>query len=102
MTPWLFLLAAAGMGCCALAQRWWHKCVLQSERRYCQLIELAPIGITVVGTDGYLQSANPAFWQMLGSPPAQQIDILTFPPLIEAGLPPTCTAAWKGILIIRI
>jgi signal transduction histidine kinase len=69
--------------------------VLQSERRYCQLIELAPIGITVVGTDSHLQSANPAFWQMLGSPPAQQSDILTFPPLIEAGLPPTCTAAWK-------
>ena len=76
MTPWLFLLAAAGMGCCALAQHWWHKRVLQSEHRYRQSIERAPIGIAVVGDDGYLRSANPAFWQMMGSPPAQQIDIL--------------------------
>jgi hypothetical protein len=56
MTPWLFLLAAAGMGCCALAQRWWHKRVLQSEHCYRQLIECAPIGIAVVGNDGHLRS----------------------------------------------
>jgi two-component system cell cycle sensor histidine kinase/response regulator CckA len=85
MTPWLFLLAAAGMGCCALVQHWWHKRVLQSEHRYRQSIERAPIGIAVVGTDGYLRSANPAFWQILGSPPTKQIDLLTFPPLVEAG-----------------
>ena len=86
MTPWLFLLAGAGMGCCALAQRWWHRRVLQSERSYRQLIERAPAGIAVVADNGHLRSTNPAFWQMLGSPPAQQIDILPFPPLVEAGI----------------
>ena len=39
MTPWLFFLVAAGMGCCALAQRWWHRHVLQSKHRYRQLID---------------------------------------------------------------
>ena len=97
MTPWPFLLAAAGMGCCALAQHWWHRRVLQSEHRYHQLIERAPIGIAVVADDGHIQLANPALWQMMGSPPAQQIDILTFPHWSRPGSPPTCTAAWKPL-----
>ncbi len=85
MTPRPFFLAAAGMGCCALAQHWWHKRVLQSEHRYRHLIERAPIGIAVVVVVDHMQSAHPAFRQMLGSSLAQQIDILTFPPLVEAG-----------------
>ena len=52
MTFWSFLLAAAGIGCCALAQRWCGRRVQQSERRYRQLIECAPIGIAVVAADG--------------------------------------------------
>ena len=86
MTPWLFLLAAAGIGCCALAQRWWHRRVQQSERRYRRLIECAPIGIAIITADGHLRSANPTFCKVLGSSSAQQIDALAFPPLVEAGL----------------
>ena len=86
MTFWSFLLAAAGIGCYALAQRWWRRRVQQSKSRYRQLIELAPIGIAVVGTDGHLRSANPALRGMLGLSPTQQINVLTFPPLVEAGI----------------
>jgi PAS domain S-box-containing protein len=86
VTFWHFLLAAAGMGCCALAQRWWRQRVEQNESRYRQLVEHAPIGIVVIAADGHLQSANPALCKMLGPSPGQQIDVLTFPPLVEAGI----------------
>ena len=86
MTFWPFLLVAAGIGCCALAQRWWHRRVQQSERRYRRLVECAPVGIAIIADDGRLQSANPALYEMLGSPLAQQSDILAFPPLVDAGI----------------
>jgi len=86
MTFWPFLLAAAGIGCCALAQRRWRRRVQQSERRYRRLVERAPVGIAVIAADGYLQSANPALRGMLGLSPTQQIDVLAFPPLVEAGI----------------
>jgi PAS domain S-box-containing protein len=86
MTFWPFLLAAAGIGCCALAQRWWRRRVQQSERRYRRLVERAPIGIAVVATDGHLQSANPAFREMLGLSSTQQSNALASPPLVEAGI----------------
>ena len=86
MTPWLFLLAAAGIVCCALVQRWWRRRVQQSESRYRRLVERAPVGIAVAAADGHLRSSNPAFRNVLGASPAQQIDILTFPPLVEAGI----------------
>jgi two-component system cell cycle sensor histidine kinase/response regulator CckA len=86
MTPWLFLLAAAGIVCCALVQCWWHRRVQQSESRYRRLIERAPVGIAVVAADGHLRSANPAFCNALGASPTQQTDVLTFPPLVEAGI----------------
>lgn len=97
MTPWPFLLAAAGIGCCALAQRRWRRRVQQSERRYRRLVEFAPVGIAVIASNsgklfefesslGHLRSANPALCTMLGLSPCQQIDVLTFPPLVEAGI----------------
>jgi PAS domain S-box-containing protein len=97
MTPWPFLLAAAGIGCCALAQRWWRRRVQRSESRYRRLVERVPIGIAVIASNsgklfefesspGHLRSANPAMCIMLGLSPGQQIDILAFPPLVEAGI----------------
>ncbi|MBN1136832.1 MAG: PAS domain S-box protein [Anaerolineae bacterium] len=85
MTPWPFLLTAAGIGCCALAHRWWHRRAQQSQRRYRRLVECAPVGIAVIA-DGHLRSANPALCTMLGLSPCQQIDVLAFPPLVEAGI----------------
>ena len=61
MTPWHFLLAAAGIGYCVLVQHWEHRRVHQSERRYDWLVESAPIGVAVVADNGRLRSANPAF-----------------------------------------
>jgi PAS domain S-box-containing protein len=86
MTFWPFLLAAAGIGCCALAQRWWRRRVQQSESRYRRLVERAPAGIAVVAADGHLQSANPAFREVLGLSSTQQSNALASPPLIEAGI----------------
>ena len=86
MTPWPFLLAAAGIGCCALAQHWWHRRVQQSERRYRRLVERAPIGIAVVAADGHLRSANPAFREVLGLSSTPQINALASPSLVEAGI----------------
>jgi PAS domain S-box-containing protein len=97
VTFWPFLLAAAGIGCCALAQRWWHRRAQQSERRYRRLVEFAPVGIAVIASNsgklfefesslGHLRSANPALCKMLGLSPGRQIDVLTFPPLVEAGI----------------
>jgi two-component system cell cycle sensor histidine kinase/response regulator CckA len=86
MTPWPYLLAAIGIGCCALAQGWWRRRVQQSEHRYRRLVERAPVGIAVVAADGHLRSANPTFCNVLGTSPTKQIDALAFPPLVEAGI----------------
>lgn len=61
----------------------------ESERRYRTLMENAPLGIVVCDQRGQITDVNPALLTILGSPSAEAtraINILTFPPLIEAGV----------------
>ncbi|HUI88132.1 MAG TPA: PAS domain S-box protein [Anaerolineales bacterium] len=71
-----------------------------SEERYRSLFEDAPVGILLVKTQGEILEVNPAGLQILGSPSAEatkQINFLSFPPLIEAGL----SAGLQGALDTR-
>ncbi|HUI30579.1 MAG TPA: PAS domain S-box protein [Candidatus Acidoferrales bacterium] len=60
-----------------------------SRERYRLLHEYAPVGILLANRSGEILEVNPAALQILGSPSAEAtkgINILTFPPLIEAGI----------------
>jgi len=61
----------------------------ESEQRYRHLVDNAPIGIISFDTQGQIMAVNPALVQILGSPSAEAtraINVLTFPPLVQAGI----------------
>lgn len=61
----------------------------ESEEKYRLLFESAPIGITLVNREGEVLEVNRAVLEMLGSPGAdatKTINMLSFPPLVEAGI----------------
>ncbi|MDG6220085.1 MAG: PAS domain S-box protein [Candidatus Thermoplasmatota archaeon] len=66
-----------------------HAEIVQSERKYRLLVENAPIGIILVGLDGFITEVNPALLSILGSPSAEAtktINALTFPNMVESGI----------------
>lgn len=61
----------------------------ESEERYRNLVENAPLGIISVDFKGNIMDVNPMLVAMLGSPSVEAIrgiNFLTFPSLIEAGI----------------
>jgi len=61
----------------------------QSEERSRRIVENAPLGILMANRDGYIIDVNPKLLQILGSPSVEStktINLLTFPPLIAAGI----------------
>lgn len=60
-----------------------------SEEKYRSLVENAPVGIISVDPDGRIAEVNGKLLEILGSPSVdatKAINILTFPPLVDAGL----------------
>ncbi len=60
----------------------------ESERNFKLLFEKSPLGIYTANPDGMILEVNQTALNMLGSPSAEatkQINVLTFPPLIEKG-----------------
>ncbi|MEA3444416.1 MAG: PAS domain S-box protein, partial [Bacteroidota bacterium] len=73
--------------------------VRKSEERYRSLFENAPIGIFSVNREGRILEANASLLQILGSPSIEatkSIDILIFPPLIEAGISPAVQKCFES------
>ncbi len=61
----------------------------RSEERYRMMVDNAPLGILTMNREGRIMDVNPKMLQILGSPSAestQAINLLTFPPLIQAGI----------------
>ena len=61
----------------------------ESEEQYRLLFENAPVGILLVTINGQITEVNAAALQILGSPSAgatKNINLFTFPPLIESGI----------------
>ena len=61
----------------------------ESERKYRLLFDIAPIGIILVDKEGKILEVNRSALNVLGSPGAEAtkaINMLTFPPLVEAGI----------------
>jgi PAS domain S-box-containing protein len=66
-----------------------EKRAYEHEARYRLLFESASMGILLVDTEGKILEVSPAALQILGSPSAkatEEINLLTFRPLIEAGI----------------
>ena len=60
-----------------------------SESKYRLLFDIAPIGIILVDTEGKILEVNTSILKTLGSPgpeATKSINMLTFPPLAEAGI----------------
>ena len=60
----------------------------ESEERYRFLFDHAPIGIITIDTEGRIREFNEKFLEILGSPyreASKSINVLTFPPLVDAG-----------------
>ena len=73
--------------------------LLESEERYRLLFENAPIGIVSVDRDGQIIEINSSLLQILGSPSAnatKQIQILSFPPLVKAGISDAILQCFKS------
>ncbi|MBN2346929.1 MAG: response regulator [Candidatus Aminicenantes bacterium] len=69
----------------------------QSEERYRRIVDNAPLGILIADCQGRIIDVNPKLLSILGSPSAEAtkaINLLSFPPLIEAGI----SAAYKKCL----
>lgn len=61
----------------------------ESEERFRTLVENAPLGIVTADPEGNLVSANAAILKILGSPSfeaTREINVLTFPLLVSAGI----------------
>ena len=61
----------------------------KSEDRFRSLFENAPVGVLLADPLGKVLEVNPTALEILGSPSAEatrKINILTFPPLIQAGI----------------
>jgi two-component system cell cycle sensor histidine kinase/response regulator CckA len=70
-------------------QRRSEEALRESEERYRQLVQNAPLGILVADPSGRITLANGTLVAILGSPSAeatQAINLATFPPLVEAGI----------------
>ncbi len=66
-----------------------EKKLRESERKYRMLFNISPIGITLVNLKGEILEVNRSILEMLGSPgpgATKAINMLTFPPLVEAGI----------------
>jgi len=60
-----------------------------SEERHRSMVDNAPLGILTADREGRIIDVNPVLLQILGSPSAEAtkaINLLTFPPLVEAGI----------------
>ena len=63
--------------------------IRRSEERYRSLIEQAPVGILSIDGNGQIIEVNKTLLEVIGSPSAEitkSINVLTFPPLVEAGI----------------
>ncbi len=61
----------------------------KQQRHYHRLFDSSPLGIIVADTEGNILQVNSAMLKILGSPSVEAtkaINILTFPPLVEAGI----------------
>jgi PAS domain S-box-containing protein len=92
----------------------------QSEERYRSMVDHAPMGILTMDREGRIIDVNPNLLRILGSPSAEAtkaINLLSYPPLIEAGFSADCakclsesrpitgeypyTSKWGKMLYIR-
>ncbi len=65
----------------------------QSEERFHSMVDHAPMGILTMDREGRIIDVNPNLLQILGSPSAEAtkaINLLSFPPLVEAGFAADC------------
>ncbi len=75
----------------------------QSEERSRRIVENAPLGILMASREGYITDVNPKLLQILGSPSVastQKINLLSFPPLIEAGISADFEACMKEARLV--
>ncbi len=75
-----------------------EEAILRSETKHRALLESAPIGILVVERDGLIVEANQAVVDVFGSPSAEAtkaINMLTFPPVVEAGISQNFTRCFE-------
>jgi PAS domain S-box-containing protein len=81
--------ALAELAALGLSRSWAMESLDRSERRYRRLVENAPIGIISFDREGHISDLNPMLLEILDyrSEPADRLsNILTFPPLAEAGI----------------
>ena len=73
-----------------LTHQWQTELALKdSEERFRLMVEKAPIGIATIDIDGNIIDVNPENLAILGSPSAEAtrgVNVLTFPPWVEAGI----------------
>lgn len=60
----------------------------ESELRYRELVEHAPVGVLACGVQGELRAVNPRLLEIVGSPSAADsmtLNVLDYPPLVRSG-----------------
>ena len=66
-----------------------QRALWESEQRFRQLVENAPLGILAMDREGRIQDINYKLSEILGSPSREEtrlINLLTFAPLVKAGI----------------